>query len=300
MKFSIILWIFILPLFSFSQTSVIQNKNGESSLILANNKTVVFNSSDASIGSNFSFNHALGGKEEFWGFSFKVKSNNGISTLLEGNNFKPKFDFGIFKGGSLKSNSSSVSQWYYYSLATNNSYFNLLSSNILNKLDKSSFFGWRAKVGYNKLAAIFKNSTLLGVSLEYGRYNNTDDLKSVDRYEITTDISTIPNTLILSNKKSGFKGNYIEENMIKLNFDYLFYPHFAKNRFAIGGYYRGGFVGKFQKQNLGFGIFLSQDEAPDKIVLGIVYQINDIFDQIKEEPSFNKRTGISITAGYNF
>ena len=170
MKFLIILWIFIIPLFSFSQTSVIQNKSGESSLILANNKTLVFNSSDASIGSNFSFNHALGGKETFWGFSFKVKSNDGISTLLEGNNFKPKLDFGIFKGGSLRSKSFSVSQWYYYSLAANNSYFNLLSPNILNTLDKCRFFGWRAKVGYNKLAAVSKNSTLLGVSLECGRY----------------------------------------------------------------------------------------------------------------------------------
>ncbi len=296
--------IVILPLSVFSQTSIVQDKSGETSLNFSNNKTVLFNSGDASIGAGFSFSNVTpkknNGLETFWGWAVKLKSNDGISTLLDGYDFMPRFTLGVFKGRAMKSSSKSSSNSIYYGTDIGNSVFNLLSQQTLNKLEKTSFFNWRIKLGFNRLGAWGKSTTLFGISSEFGSYNNLDDLTAVERYKSSIDNSSTPSTIVVSNKKSGFSGDYKEGNMLKINMDYLVFPTCLKGRVGLGGYFRGGLGGDFSRQNLGVGCFLGKEGAPDKIVLGLVYQINDVFNQLKEEPSFQKRTGISITAGYSF
>jgi hypothetical protein len=296
MKLIVALIIFI-PGISHAQVSMIQDKSGETSLLLGKTKTIAFNSGDASMGANMSFyKQPAKGKESFKGFSLKVKSNEGVAKLLDGYDFKPNFQFGIFGGRYLSSPRKSQSKYWYASGGVNDSHFKLLDT-VSNKLNNHDFFGYKVRGGINFLGVIGKNPTLSGVSLEFGRYNNTDDLKGADRYEYKMDGS---NAIVLSGKKSGFKGGYYEHSMLRLNADFIIFPRCISNQFGIGGYYRGDFGGPFAKHNIGFGFFLGQQGAPDKIVLGVVYQVNDIFNQVSDEPNFRKRTGISLTAGYNF
>src|ERR1700694_4453432 len=96
--------IVVLPYLSFCQTSFLQDKSGESSISLQGNKSIQFNSSDASFSTNISFAKVPAGRiERFWGFNLRLKSNDGISKLLEGYDFKPKYDFSLYKGIFLKS-----------------------------------------------------------------------------------------------------------------------------------------------------------------------------------------------------
>jgi hypothetical protein len=296
MKTIAFIFMMFVPGVIIAQVSIQQDNAGESSLVFGQNNAVLLNSSDASIGFNISQATAPANKHErFWLASAKVGASQGTSKIFNGTTFKPKFDVNVHRGYYLTSSSKSTSRYWYFGGGVKNEYFNLWADTNVVDLVAKDFFGYKATIGYNVLGAVrtFKYGDIFGVSISGGYFSNTGDLDGVTQYTVHSNLSSV----ILSDSKTGFIGPYSSSYMVKASMDYLVY---ALENIAIGSFYRGGFGGEFASQNMGFGIYFGHQDAPSKILTGIVYQVNDVFNQLGKENSFQKRSSLSLIAGYTF
>jgi hypothetical protein len=101
---------------------------------------------------------------------------------------------------------------------------------------------------------------------------------------------------LLQDKTSGFKGNFHSSGVIRVNVDaYLYVIDLA----AIGGYGRIQATGADPRTSAGVGVLLGQKGAPGKIAIAILYQFNDLFNQLNKENEFLKRGGVNVVVGYN-
>ncbi|GAB3983487.1 hypothetical protein GCM10028806_56750 [Spirosoma terrae] len=278
--------------FVYGQNSLIQDTKGETSLIINqnSNRLLSINVADASIG--LSVLDKNSGKKSFWGGLAKFKTSENVATLLTGNVFNPSVDLSAYLGRYIKSDRGKVRIWYVAPSIKLDA-FKVLESNSLNN---KYFFGGSVKGGFNKIGKAFKGTAIIGYSGSIGYLNNTSDLKTVDVYTRVE----IDSTVILKNKKSGFVDNYQKFFGARLNIDYAVFPFKNYGYISIAVYGRGQLWGYQPTQKAGIGIFVGQQGAPTKIVAGIAYQVNDIFNAVSDEPTFLKRTGVNLVAGFNF
>ncbi|MDP2947398.1 MAG: hypothetical protein Q8N88_04750 [Nanoarchaeota archaeon] len=296
---------FIFPVISFAQTSLLQDKSGEISILLNDKKAVFVNVSDASVSANLSF------KKPKWfiGSSLKFKSTEGISKLLDGYKFKPQFDFGLYGGNILKkSKKESDIQFIYYGLKVRAADFSLLKTDSSNTFQNQNFFGGSIYFGYNRIGALnilkskdgLASSYLFGVSLDYSALNNLDALKSAQTFTTYNTTSNNSQTTLMSDKRSGYTGDYSTFGAFRFNLDAYLYPQTIGGKIGVGGYIRSQLNGIQPRINAGVGFVIGQKDAPSNVVFGVLYQFNDLFNQLKEENDFLKRGGINIVAGYCF
>jgi hypothetical protein len=292
-----------MPAITFSQTSLLQDKSGETSIILSDKKTILVNAGDGSVSANLSFNKP----GWFIGSNLKVKSTEGVSNILDGYKFKPEFDFGVF-GGNTITGGESVIQYVFYGLKFNATNFNLLNKDSSNTFSEKNFYGGTFSVGYNRIGSInilkpaggIASSCIYGVAADYSLINNLDDLKSVQSYTTFTKDTGSTTTTLLSDKKSGFAGEYSTFGAVRLNIDAYIYPQIIGGQIGFGGYTRSRLSGKNPKTNAGAGFIVGERDAPTNVVFGILYQFDDVFNQLKEENDIIKRGGINVIAGYSF
>ena len=107
-------------------------------------------------------------------------------------------------------------------------------------------------------------------------------------------------TTLLTDEKSGFSGDYSSFGAFRFNLDAYIYPQIIGGQIGFGGYARSQLNGTSPRNNMGVGFIIGQKDAPTNVVFGILYQFNDVFNQLKEENDFLKRGGINIVAGYSF
>jgi hypothetical protein len=293
----------LLPIAAFGQTSILGDKSGETSILLNDKKSIFINAGDGSVSANISFNKP----KWFIGANTKFKSTEGISMLLDGYKFKPEFDFGFFSGNTVKSIKESVIQYIYYGVKFNTSNFNLLNNDSSNTFQDKTFYGGTLHFGYNRIGAInifmqdgLASSYLFGVSIDYSQINNLDDLKSVQTSTTFTTDTGKTTTILVSDKKSGFSGNYSNFSAFRFNIDAYIYPQIIGGQIGFGGYSRSQFSGTDPRTTAGVGFIIGKKGAPTNVIFGILYQFNDLFNQLKEENNFLKRGGINIVAGYSF
>lgn len=302
-KFLFLVLGIVLPIISFAQTSLLQDKSGETSIIINNHNLVLLNVGDGSFSANLSFNKPTW----FIGTNLKLKSTEGASSLLDGYKFKPKFDFDVFGGNTIPTSNISVTQYIYYGLKFNVTHFNLLKKDNTNTFDEKEFYGGSVNFGYNRIDSIniFRNeglasSYLFGISANYSQINNLEDLKSVETYSLLTKDTSNTKTVLMSDKKSGYNGDYTNFGSLRINLDTYIFPQSIGGRIGFGGYLRSQITGTSPRTNAGAGFIVGQSGAPTNIVFGLLYQFNDLFNQQKAENDLIKRGGINIVAGYNF
>ncbi len=290
-----VLLISVLPISSIAQTSLLQDKSGETSIILNDKNAVFLNAGDGSISANISFNKP----NWFIGSDVKFKSTEGVSKLLDGYDFKPEIDFALFGGNYLNSEKSTI-HYVYYGLEFNATNYSLLNQDSTNTFQDKSFYGGAIQFGYNRIGVIKESSYLFGLSLDYRLTNNLEDLTPVETYSTFSLDSSNTRTLMLTDNKSGFSGNYSSFEAMNLNMDAYIYPHIIGGQIGFGGYLRSQFSGMDPRTNAGIGFVIGQKGAPSNVVFGVLYQFNDLFNQLNSENNFLKRGGLNIIAGYSF
>jgi hypothetical protein len=144
------------------------------------------------------------------------------------------------------------------------------------------------------------SSYLFGVSLNYQLINNLKDLKSVNRYSSWIIQTDSTQNILQFDKISGYLGHYSIDNALNLNIDAYLFPQIIGGQIGFGGYIRSQLTGDRPRNNLGFGAIIGQKDAPTNIVIGVLYQFNDVFNQLDKENEFLKRGGINLIAGFKF
>lgn len=289
---------------AYSQTSVLQDKAGQSTLALGGKGNYLFSVNAGDASSTLAFNHAMAhfGKNTFWGINLRLKATDGLAVLVEGLKVKPSFDLGAHFGRAW------MTHRLFVDASLSNAYLNLVKPGISTAYTSRSFFGSGIKIGYNSIASTLlfsrkdaaSSSILFGINAAFNKINNLDDLDPSSIY--TTITTTVNNKTItlLKDKVSAFSGNYHTSLAFKLSVDAFVFPEFMSGRVGIGGYYRGQITGYQPRNSLGAGAVWGQKGAPTNITLGIMYQFNDVFNQLGYENNFLKRGGINLVAGYRF
>lgn len=278
------------------QTSVLQDKSGETSFSVLD-QPVVINAAAANITANVNRGMAKNGKTRFIGASFTLKADEGVAALLDGYRFKPDYKASVYYQRSLSSVSNSDFKDIYFSASYSRSYFNLLNNNNTNTFDARTYGGFQGKAGYNMVTVLGKTPLVLGLAADFGVRNNLDDLKPVLVY--TT--QTVNQLIQLSDKKAGYRGNYESTYQLRLYLDSYIYPQqIMGGRTGFGGYIRTQVNGSNPKTNAGVGFVLGQQDAPAKVVVGAFYQFGDIFNQLGSDDNLIKRSGVNVVAGYLF
>jgi len=303
MKTNVIFLCLIMSSFLYAQTSLLQDKGGETSLVMHDKKSISINAGDANVLLSMSFNKP----KWFIGGSAKFKSTDGVANLLDGYKFNPEVGFTIYGGNYLKAKDYQY-QFFFYAFKLVNTKYNLLKNDNSNTFDSKTFTGYTFTVGYNNLTAVHflvpkdgvDSSFLWGGSANFGSVNNLDDLKSVQTFTTSDVISGSTVTTLQKDKKQGFEGLYYTETALRVNLDGYLFPQLFGGRFGVGGYVRSKLTGTNRKNDAGLGIILGEKDAPSNIVLGVLYQFNDVFNQLDSESNVIERGGINLIAGYNF
>ncbi len=303
MKRVLLIIIGFLPVLSSAQNSLLQDKSGETSFLLNNMNIISFNAGNSSVTASYSYKKP----EWFIGSVLKLRSTEGVSRILDGYKFKPEVELGFYYGNSLRTTSESTSHNLFYGFRINNLSFFLLNDDASNTFRNKIFYGGSLYIGYNRTSAVkifvktgLPSSYLFGVTLNFGIFNNINDLKSVQTYSTYTSETGSTQTTLLSDKKSGYSGIYARYGALRLNSDLYLFPRTIGGRIGIGGYLRSQVAGYNPRTNAGVGILIGRKGAPAAVVLGILYQFNDIFNQRDSQSNIIGRGGINIVTGYNF
>nr|WP_293295823.1 hypothetical protein [Allomuricauda sp.] len=237
-------------------------------------------------------------------FSLKFTANQGVSKLFDGEGFVPQVDAGITWGLNevpLFKDNKVILQYPYLGIAVQRSEFKLFDE-MESALKDEEFIGYAVNGGYNRIGewkgrGSNKNSvTLVGFGAKAGRFNTFDDLKKVET-SITTGLNE--NTVLLESITSGYKGDYETYYGMNLLADAYFFPSSWDNRVGLGLYARYNAVGNAPRLNSGLGMVVTKDKKPTNVVLSLMFQFTDMFNNLEQEDSnlFN-RFGVNLIAGY--
>jgi hypothetical protein len=279
----------------FAQTSMLQDKGGETSLFIAN-KAVFINAADASATISINFRKP----QWFIGGSFKLGATDGVANIFDGEKINRELSVKVSAGKTLPSSSLSTSRFIYILADLQNSKYNLLKTDNSNTFDKNTFKGFSMAFGYNELSSIGTSPIIFGASAKFGKVNNLEQLTPVKTF-IT---NTVPNgsaeVTAERSGKNGYSGDFLSFTSFRLNFDAYAYPKTLGGRLGLGGYVRSQLSGAQKKNNLGIGAIVGEQGAPANVVFGLLYQFDDVFNQLDSDSNVFKRGGINIVAGYSF
>lgn len=239
-----------------------------------------------------------------WSTSLKFTANQGVSKLFDGGNFVPQIDAGITLGlnevPDFSSDNKVVLRYGYVGAAIQRSEFKLFDETAM-ALDDKEFIGFTINGGYNiigewKGASGPNSVTLFGFGLKAGRFNTFDDLKKVETSTMTT---LNDDTILLESITPGFKGDYKTYYGMNLLADGYIFPSGWNNRVGLGSYARYNAIGNTPRLNFGLGAVVTKDKKPTNVVLSLMFQFSDVFNDLEEEDSvLFDRFGINLIAGY--
>lgn len=199
--------------------------------------------------------------------------------------------------------------WLVLHVTYNRATYKLLNTGgaFADQVRKQNFDGFSATVGYNALVTLddvkalreqraairtarlnytdlpeaegpapeSKGSVILGFSLGVKRTNNADDLKSTDiEDQIFTSSSEGTQRSAIA-KQTVLRGEYKEYIAVPLNTDVVWYPGRFRSRIAFDFFTRSD-LGKTGREFVpGFGVFLTKEGKPTKVIGGISLAYDD-------------------------
>lgn len=284
-----------------SAQSILKDKSGEAT-ILTGNSGIAVNSGDASISGDWYHSHTSRGVKRFTDLSLKFGATEGAASLFNGTKFKPEIEANAYLGRTL-TNQRKI----YWGGKLSSTFFKLLKTDQSNTFDDRAFVSPAVFVGFNKTGDVdffdkkgVRSSFIFGITATVALISNLADLTAVDVYQTTSITKNDTTRTLMQDKNSGYSGDYHRSVAGQINADFYVYPKFMGGIIGVGGYARTQLFGYQPRQNLGIGALVGKDGAPTNIVVGLLYQFNDVFNQLGKENQFFKRGGVNIVAGYKF
>ena len=299
---------------AIAQFSILHDNKGEGSLVFQGNMAnVQLNAANGSFTANdleqtnFYPDEAVARYRKLkWGANLEIKSVDGVTSLIKGNEFNPQISAGVLVGGTpgltdTENEETGIAPVLYAMFNVEHSRFNMLDSSKGFAFEKTNFVGFSGMAGINCKGKFTRKADIVfGAMIKFAKENNLDDLDKVETQNVQTGTAG-GNTVLVGNQKSGFSGTFEESFALRLNIDAYVYPNrFAKLPIGLGGYIRSQFTGYAPQQNAGVGIIFGQNGAPATIAFGLLYEFNDIFDQQGSGTGAFARGGLNIVAGFGF
>lgn len=307
MKTSIFNIVIVSVLFICSPSTLLaqtffEDAKGKTSIFLPIGGNVRINTSDESL--KFAYFNKRSDKDVFFGLDAKGKSNNGIAPLVSSEKLSPEAVINLnigFRNLLVKENDSSSYDIINFRIGFSAANYKILSNNLVygKQISKENFTGVNVGLSYNYF---LNGNMILGL---YGGYEKTNNLSNLSK--ITIKESTVlevdsmgTTTRVIEDSYTAWKGEYNLVNQFSLYIDYVFIPDFLDNRMALSIYSRSGFNSGLNKTNTGLGFYFNEVDNPTKVVGGLIYEFEDIFNARKSENTLGERGTLGLVLGYNF
>jgi hypothetical protein len=310
---------------AFAQTSLFQDKAGETSIVSPDN-AFFLNSGDASIGFQYSKSErnrlvpprtdrrgfTLNYKPEIhYGGNIKVKASEGISQILKNGKFGAGVDVGAYFRRAFSQTSGATGEyasWYVAGKWTRTE-FSLREDTLKTELTDRLFESLQLTAGImgfgsatflkgpNSIGGIVNSTYTYGIAFSTGKFSNIDDLNAIEHFTSVTTTAGGVNTTVLSEKKKGFEGSYHSAFGGKISADFFYFPQrIYMGRLGFGGNYRGTWMDDYSANNVSFGIVINAAKIPNQIVLGAFYQ----FKNLESNEGRSSDRMLNLVAGYKF
>ncbi|MFN3195267.1 MAG: hypothetical protein ACE364_04890 [Chlorobiota bacterium] len=285
-----------------------EDAKGKTSIFLPINKNgnglgnIRLNTADESL--KIAYFHNRSDKDVFFGLDAKGKSNNGLAPLFSSEKLSPEaaINFSIgFKNLAVKQSDLSKFDLINFRIGFNGANYKIVSADTVytKQITTQNFTGINAGVSYN----YFLNGNMIfGL---YGGYDKNNNLSSLSKITVNESTNLGVDSLGTTSRTTedsytAWKGEYKLIDQFSIYLDYVFIPNFLDNRVALSLYSRSGFNSVLNKTNAGFGIYFNEKDNPTKIIGGLIYEFEDVFDVKKSGNSLGKRGTLGIVLGYNF
>lgn len=307
----------IITFYGYSQFSVIQDGEGETSFQILKANTLLINAEKESIGFSFRPKELQENiKANYWTITLSANAKDGTSNLFKGG----EFQFSGKLGGNLifdvtdygDRNEIKETNLRYHFLG-----FEALYSRH-NVFDPSKVFddqiydqtnlGFRLNYGWNLQNAKYEYPIIkylgeftCGISGSFGLKDNTDIL---DEMEIITSTQTITNgssIRTISETSQVYIAEDLERNNLfsRINFD--FGKYIISKRFFSNLHLTYAFDENYKPSlNPAIGLFVTAKNAPIEAIIGLQAQTKDWSNNRNSEKDRWERTSIVLTAGFPF
>ncbi len=278
-----------------------EDAQGQSSIALPLGGIARLNTTASSLKIGYYYNRS--DKDVVLGVDASGISNNGFAPLVSGRELSPEaninFNLG-FKNVSTDDSNLSGFDYLNIRLGTGTARYMLIDTDVTfeQQIRSETFTGVNLGVSYN----YYHNGNMIfGV---FGGYDRTNNIFSLNQLAIkdTTPIATNSDGIVRTAESefTAWEGQLEPVDQFSLFLDYVYIPDFFSNRLAFSVYSRSNFNDILNSTNGGFGFYLNKDGEPLKIVGGLIYQFNDLFNAGDADTSLGERGTIGIVAGYNF
>ncbi|MGF1584794.1 MAG: hypothetical protein ACFCUM_05700 [Bacteroidales bacterium] len=279
-----------------------EDARGKASIHLPVGGIARINTADESLKFGYYFNRS--DKDLVFGMDASGRSTNGLASIFSDDKLLPEatlnFNLG-FKNVSTDNSSLSGFDYLHFRLGLGTAKYTLIKT-------ENTFDGQISSETFNKINIglsynYFLNGNMIfGVYGGYDKTNNINELRKIKIIESFI-ISDDPSGTIIRSSEleyTAWRGELKRVNQFSLFFDYVYIPDFINNRVAMSVYSRSGFNNNRNNTNGGFGIYFNKEGEPLKIIGGLIYEFDDLFDAGKTGSKLGQRGTIGIVAGYNF
>ncbi len=282
--------------------TIFEDASGETSVFLPVGGNVRVNTADKSL--KFAYYYNRSDKDVVFGVDASGKSNNGFASVISGKNLNPEanLNFNVgFKNVSTDDSNLSGYDYLNVTFGIGASKYTLLNPDVsyAQQISTESFNQLSAGVSYNYY---LNGNMIFGIYGGYDKTNNISALPKLVIKETTVLGADAAGTTIRSSEDEFFawQGNLKTIHQFSFYTDYIYIPDFLENRVALSVYTRSGFRTDHNQTNAGLGIYLNKKDEPLKVVGGIIYEFEDLFDSSDAGTSLGKRGTLGIILGYHF
>lgn len=301
-KLALFTIVFFLHLNNAKAQAFFEDTEGKSSINLPIGGIARINTADKSL--KFGYYYERSDKDVVFGLDASGKSNNGIAPLVSSKKLCPeaKFNFNLgFKNISTGDSNPSAYDYLNIKFGIGAAKYKLLDVNATfeQQITSESFNKINFGLSYNYL---LNGNMIFGIYVGYDKTNNISSLEKLTIKETTINSTDSTGTIVRTSESeyTAWKGQFKSIDQFSLYLDYVYIPDFINNRVALSVYLRSGFNSENNITNVGLGIYLNKECEPLKIVGGIIYEVQDLFDAKDVGSSLGKRGTLSLIVGYNF
>lgn len=314
LKYRLILLSIWLSWSALGQTSLIQDSDGKSSIVIPKATTLNFNFADSKIETAARILKL--NKKEDAPFSLSLagylKSENGIGSVFNGKGFSPEGNLGltVLKFCPQAEEKGDALNWWYANLSHtfgNQKLYDSLGT-FASLIKKQRVASPTITVGFNR-----RNQKQLAFGVAAQGIFMSNNYEDLDDYVISQQIvrynSDSSQSYLITTDEKNVKGKLKEYkkdfNELNIVGDFLYWPRLLNGQIVLAAHLKGNFREIDKPSCSGtVGIYLTkandkEKSDPTAIVGGIVFETQDFFRK-RSDDSFKARSVINLVVGYNF
>jgi hypothetical protein len=277
-----------------------EGTGGKTSINLPLGGLVRINTADRSLKIGYYYNRS--DKQIVFGIDASGKSNNGFAPIVSSKKLSPdahiNFNVGL---KNVATSDLQPSRYDYLNIKAGigAAHYLLLNPQLsYNKqIHGKSFIKANLGVSYNYL---LNGKMIFGIYAGYERSNNISRLPQLTIKETTKVGVKGANTRTAETEYTVWKGSFKTLNEGVMYLDYVYIPDLLSDRIALSAYSRSMFSSIHNITNGGFGLYFNRKGKPLRIIGGLIYEFDDLFNAAGASTSLVHRGTLGLVAGYNF